>query len=631
MFESALSLYAWQRFVQEGVLDESRMHRRIAESWHRSKEARVNPHLDRGRHVLKGESFALQQRKNELLRDVAAPHIGRIDAIAAEMGMVSLLIDPEGIVLSMRGSEDVLERAKRINFVEGVRWTEAEVGTNAIGTALSIGEPIMVTGPEHYSIASHGWSCASAPIRNDDGHIIGILDVSCPVDRAHPYMLGMVTQAAYAMEREASIRAHRDEMELVQRSIEALEREQPLVVCNPRGIVVAASKPVRRHVPQWAGMREEAIRERGYAYRMEVPICSAAHGGYIGKCVYLLEQEKQTVVSAGFRDAAAQKPFRFLGEAGTSLAFRRTLEELRRVSATDANVFLFGETGTGKEIVARSIHENSGRRNGPFVAVNCGAIPKDLLESELFGYVEGAFTGAKRHGQKGKFEQAHQGTIFLDEIGEIPHGMQVALLRVLQEKRVTPLGGSKEIPLDIRVIAATHRDIRRLVAEGTFREDLFYRLYVFPVEVPALRRRAEDIPHLVRYYCDAHGWDAAFTPACFDALMRHDWPGNVRELMNVLEKLRILAADGQEDIETLLRGLLRTYGEAGPRPQAEPAGAERTEPRRGQPLKLREQIQKQQMLDALQRTNGNVTKAAKLLGMPRSTFYKRMMKFEGEP
>lgn len=633
MLETALSTQTWKRFVQEGVLDSSRIHQSIIESWYRSRNAQVSPYLDRGRHILSGESLRRQQQKNALLTDVAAPFLEKMDRIAREMGMIALLIDPEGYVLSMKGSENVREVAEKIRFVEGVRWTEAEMGTNAIGTALSLGQPIMVTGTEHYSIASHGWSCAAAPICNEDGEVLGILDVSCPVDRAHPYMLGIVTQAAYTLEKEVKIRSHRDEMKLIQRSMEVLEKEQPLIICTPRQSVVAASKPIRQNIPNWCGMHAEEIYLRGYRNRMEVPICSAEHGGFIGTCIYLLKAEEQASRPAVCQDKAsvAAKPFRFLGEAGTSRVFRQTLEELGRVAPADIHVFISGETGTGKEVIARSIHENSKRAGGPFVAVNCGAIPRELLESELFGYVEGAFSGAKRTGAKGKFQQAHQGTIFLDEIGEIPYSMQVALLRVLQERKITPLGGGQEIPVDFRVIAATHRNIHQLVKEGKFREDLFYRLYVYPVHVPALRQRVEDIPHLVHHYCEKHDWDAVFAPEFFAALMDYTWPGNIRELFNVLDKLRILAVNRNGDLLPLLHSLLYQNAELSKSISAGRSLPEQRAEGHGTSLTFRDKILQQQMVEALQKTNGNVSKAAKLLGIPRSTFYKRMHRFEETP
>ncbi|MFD2371692.1 sigma-54-dependent Fis family transcriptional regulator [Brevibacillus sp. GCM10020057] len=629
MFESAWSSQTWKRFVQEGVLDSSRIHQAIVESWYRSRNAQVSPYLDRGRHILSGESLQRQRQKNALLTDIAAPFLEKMDRMAREMGMIALLIDPEGYVLSMKGSENVREIAQKIRFVEGVRWTEAEMGTNAIGTALSLGQPIMVTGSEHYSIASHGWSCAAAPIRNDDGEVLGILDVSCPLDRAHPYMLGIVTQAAYTLEKEVKLRSQRDEMELLQRSMEVLEKEQPLVICTPRESVVAASKSIRQNIPNWRGMRVDEIYLCGYRNRMEVPICSAEHGRFIGKCIYLLKAEEQQARPVFYQDKgwSVTGPFRFLGEAGTSRVFRQTLEELGRVASADIPVFVLGETGTGKEVIARSIHENSKRAGGPFVAVNCGAIPRDLLESELFGYVEGAFSGAKRTGAKGKFQQANQGTIFLDEIGEISHSMQVALLRVLQERKITPLGGSQEVPVDFRVIAATHRNVHQLVKEGKFREDLFYRLYVYPVHVPALRQRAEDIPHLVHHYCEKHDWDVVFPPEFFATLMDYSWPGNIRELMNVLDQLRILAMNSADDILHFLHSLFDQNRALGKNDASSLDFPEQRAEEDRVSLTFRDKILQQQMVEALQKTNGNVSKAAKLLGIPRSTFYKRMNRF----
>jgi len=628
MIETTFSLNTWKRFVNEGVLDSSRLNKRIIESWYRCKKKAVNPHSGIGREILKNDRFHIQKEKNSLFLDIALPHLDRISETLDELGMVALLIDPEGYVLSLKGSKEVLEHTKKMNFVEGVRWTEGEVGTNAIGTALQVGEAIMVTGTEHYSVASHNWSCSAAPIRNDDGKLIGVIDVSCPVDRAHPYMLGMVTSVAYAIERELSIRIHKDEMELIHSSMELIDTEQPVLICNDKQVVVSASKTIRRNIPKWFGMKVSDITQYGFNIQMQVPVFSKNHGGVIGKGIYLIES---TSIDSSqiFFSGISSRNFEFLGEVGTSRSFQRTVSELKRVAPTDASVYILGETGTGKEVIAKSIHENSPRKNGPFIAVNCGAIPKELMESELFGYVEGAFTGARRHGYKGKFEQANHGTIFLDEIGEIPHSMQVALLRVLQERTVVPIGGTKEIPLDIRIITATHRDLRQLVHEGKFREDLYYRLHVYPISVPSLRERKEDIPHLVRYFCRKNNWNVQLPPEFFDRLMRYHWPGNIRELMNVLERIYIFSQSGHADTFHDLNWMdsLMIHSPDSPSgvEQAETVNA--TNAAEDSQLTLREKIQKELMIEALQKTKGNVSLAANLLGVPRSTFYKRIQKF----
>lgn len=618
MVEATLSNQAWKHFIREGAFDPSRLNQRIIESWYRSKEADVNPMLEKGRHILTHQSFLAQKEKNVSLLSSAFPHLSKIGQFASDMGMMALIIDPDGYVLSIKGREDVLKQARDINFVEGVRWCEQEVGTNAIGTALQAKEPIMVTGSEHYSVASHRWSCAAAPIHDDHGKLLGILDLSCPVERAHPYMLGMVVSAAYIIEQEISLNQRQHDMELLQLTMDFIESTQLLIVVNSRQTVVGASKLVRQQFPELLGMKEKQIVEYGLEAQKRVPIISKNNGILLGYCIYVVKRERKSTPVTSITNPQA---FHFKGETGTSPAFQRTINEVRRVAPTDASVYILGETGTGKEVIAQSIHENSPRRNGPFIAVNCGAIPQELMESELFGYVEGAFTGAKRQGYKGKFEQAQHGTIFLDEIGEIPYSMQVALLRVLQERKLTPVGGAKEIPLDIRIIAATHRDLRQLVNEGKFREDLYYRLHVYPILVPPLRERKEDIPHLVRYFCQTHQWNLELPPQFLDKLTEYHWPGNIRELWNVLQRFQILSQGGEADSFEIVNGLA-----SGSIQKEQLPSPSKPESIKDCSLTLREKIQKEQIMEALKKTKGNVSMAAQLLGIPRSTFYKRLQK-----
>src|SRR5512146_3102459 len=236
-------------------------------------------------------------------------------------------------------------------------------------------------------------------------------------------------------------------------------------------------------------------------------------------------------------------------------AMRRVMAQVERVAASETRVCILGETGTGKELVARTLHERSPRREGPFVTLNCAAVPAELIESELFGHEKGSFTGAgSRH--IGKFEQANSGTLFLDEIGDMPPAMQAKLLRVLEESEVERIGGDRPIKVDVRVVVATHRNLEELVREGKFRQDLFHRVYVFPLYLPALRERREDIPALVEHFatqvCAQNGWKPLrFTPEAITALQRYAWPGNVRELRNAVERLMLLASDGEVDAATV--------------------------------------------------------------------------------
>ncbi|MEI4615594.1 sigma-54-dependent Fis family transcriptional regulator [Bacillus cereus] len=615
MLASPFYLHTWKKFVNEGVLDSNRINQRISESWHRCKQANVNPHMNKGQKVLSSNIFREQKKKSEIFLDIALPQIQNMRKTIDELQMMALLIDPDGYVLSLSGNKQTLKRAKHINFIEGVKWTEAAVGTNAIGTALEIEEAIMISGTEHYSVVSHSWSCAAAPIHNDDGKLIGILDFSCPIEFSHPYMLGMVTSIAHAIERECSIRVHQNELHLIHRFLDVIDSDEQVVICNHRDVIVSASKSVRERVTNWSRMKLEDLVHHGLETKLEIPVYSNER--MIGKCMYLKENKQMNTYSA----FTFIKGITFPGVTGTSKAFQHTLEEIKLVSPTDASVYVCGETGVGKEYVARAIHENSPRKDGPFIAVNCGSLPKELMESELFGYAEGAFTGARRQGYKGKFEQANGGTLFLDEIGEVPPEMQVALLHVLQERTITPIGSSKEVPVNIRIITATHKDLLRLVEEGKFRQDLYYRLHVYPLYVPSLIERKEDIPYFIQHFCERKNWNVVFPKSIYNQFLQHTWPGNIRELVNVLERIYILS-QGREICEKQVAFLIQTM--TGNQQQLELQVENKTE----HTLNFREKIQRDSMIEALEKTNGNVSLAAKLLNVPRSTFYKRMQKYK---
>ena len=293
------------------------------------------------------------------------------------------------------------------------------------------------------------------------------------------------------------------------------------------------------------------------------------------------------------------------------------MAQVDRVAASETRVCILGETGTGKELVARTIHDRSGRAAGPFITLNCAAVPAELIESELFGHEKGSFTGAAgRH--IGKFEQADHGTLFLDEIGDMPLAMQAKLLRVLEEGEVERIGGDKPISVNVRVLVATHRDLEARVREERFRQDLFHRIYVFPLLLPPLRERRDDIPALVEHFaaqvCAHNGWKPVpFSPEAISALQSHNWPGNVRELRNVVERLMLLAPDGQVDLPTVEMAL----------PTGMSGGASSASFSSG-PLSERVDVfEREVILTELKRSHSNVSLAAKSLGLERSHLYKK--------
>jgi len=294
---------------------------------------------------------------------------------------------------------------------------------------------------------------------------------------------------------------------------------------------------------------------------------------------------------------------------GNSPGFLFALNTARRVAVTELNVLLAGETGTGKEVFARAIHQASHRSKGPFVAVNCGAIPGELVYSELFGYSEGAFTGASRKGHPGRFEQADGGTIFLDEVGDAPHEVQVGLLRVLEEKVLNRLGSTRPVPVDVRILAASSRDLPSLVEGGKFREDLYYRLAGINIRIPALRERREDIPLLAEHFlnkaAEKTGRYLGIDDGAMKVLLEYTWPGNVRELKNLMERLAVLA-----DGESVNRESLVQWG-----PKGFAGGGSENPP------------EKDQLVSAISQAGGNMSRVAELLGVNRTTVYRRAKKF----
>jgi DNA-binding NtrC family response regulator len=301
-------------------------------------------------------------------------------------------------------------------------------------------------------------------------------------------------------------------------------------------------------------------------------------------------------------------------------AMRRVMAQVDRVAASEARVCILGETGTGKELIARALHQRSPRHAGPFITLNCAAIPGELIESELFGHEKGSFTGAAtRH--IGKFEQANKGTLFLDEIGDMPMMMQAKLLRVLEERQVERVGGDRAIPVDVRVIVATHRNLEELVRKGVFRQDLYHRIYVFPLLLPGLRERVEDIPALVTHFAaqvaEQNGWKPKpFAAGAIEELERYTWPGNVRELRNVVERL-LLLADGPVDAATVRLALPAGGGELNSTQVSAPASVSGTLAQRV------DSFEREQLLAELKRHNQRMTDTAKALGLERSHLYKK--------
>jgi len=346
-----------------------------------------------------------------------------------------------------------------------------------------------------------------------------------------------------------------------------------------------------------------AMREGAYDY-IEKPFCPERAEILIDKLV-----EHQELIEENLSlHQKLEERYRFENIIAKSPKMQQVIEVIKVVARSNATVLITGETGTGKEVVARAIHSQSHRHGKPFVALSCAALPESLLESELFGHEKGSFTGAYAQ-KKGKFEVANRGTLFLDEIGEMSANIQVHLLRVLEEKEFTRVGGNEPIKVDVRVISATNRDMKQAIASGQFREDLYYRLNVVNIELPPLRERREDIPLLAQHFLKKFAVEnqkeiAGFSPEATDFLLRYDWPGNVRELENTIERAVILAQNPVIEVADLTQQNLM------PAHPISPA------------ISLK-QVEKNHILNVLTETGGNYTEAARILGISRMTLYNK--------
>ncbi|MGB9791621.1 MAG: sigma-54-dependent Fis family transcriptional regulator, partial [Thermacetogeniaceae bacterium] len=457
---------AWMKFGTTGEIDVDAVRPEIAESWKRCYKAGVNPYDGICRDILEASELEKLLEKHKDLIEIARPFMTNLYQFFKGSGYIVMLTDNRGYIIEAFGDDSTLKNAIGLNFIKGANWTEESVGTNAIGTALVLKKPIQVSGPEHYCCKHHPWTCSAAPIFDHEGNVMGILDLSGPSDEAHLHTLGMVVAAVEAIREQMLLRQKNRELTLANNQLRSIIQSMSdgVIAFDARGMVTqvnpAAEQIIGRRGSDLIGRSvKEILGDRSYFIDQlldehdsfsEAEVIVDSLGGMIhclisgkpilddcgvitGGLIFVRPIEKvQKLVN---RFSGAQATFYFKDIIGESAGIKEAIKMAALAASSMSTVLLQGESGTGKELFAQAIHNHSPRRRGPFVAVNCGAIPRELIASELFGYEEGAFTGAKRGGRPGKFELASGGTLFLDEIGEMPLEQQVALLRVLQEKK----------------------------------------------------------------------------------------------------------------------------------------------------------------------------------------------------
>jgi len=640
----------WEKFVFNNQLDPA-LDELVKQSWLRSTSYGVNPRQQKGPVLLSQEQLESCLREKRELLGISQQLMHSLYNLVQGSGFLVILCSEHGYLLQVLGDAETLADADSINFVEGADWSEEVMGTNAIGTCIKLDRPIQIYAAEHFSLSCHPWTCSAAPIHNPEGKIIGVLNMSGRFEKVHPHTLGMVVSAVEAIENQLRLVDKTRKNEVMQSYLEATVNTltEGVLIANTAGNVIKANKMlmdiVQLNEEQVIGQKldeifgnplmseivaaktEIADKEMGVRVRangetvhvlLNIKPIRGASKELMGSLLTLKEIKKVRQLIHHLTGSQAKVTFADI--IGKSPRFTDCIKEAHLAARSISTVLLMGESGTGKDLFAQAIHNESDRRKKPFIAINCGAIPRDLLGSELFGYVEGAFTGARKGGSAGKFELSDGGTLFLDEIGEMSLEMQVLLLRVLQEKEVIRIGGHKVIPVDVRIIAATNKDLETEVKKGNFREDLFYRLNVIPIKIPSLRKRKEDIPLLVKSFTEnlndrLNKRITSISPELLQILSDYDWPGNVRQLQNVLERM-IVRSTGCELTTQFL---------------PEEVKSEQITIELDTSLPLKEEIKKQALLRSIHESNGNYKQAARMLGISRSTLYRQLEKFNLRP
>ena len=598
-------------FNQQGAVPGGVVAEPILRSWRRCADLGFDMRgVRRAELMTQGELREAQQR-NEALRRMSDPAMSMLRRQAGGSGSLVILSDAQGLVLDTDGDTGFAQRASRVALMPGAPWDEAAAGTNAIGTALVEGRPIAVHGAEHYFEPNRILTCAAVPITDSEGRTVGVLDLSSQAREIRPEMLELVRAAVdliehslfeQAYEQHAVLRLHTDlsGLGMPGEGLLAFDGDR-LVGANRRALQALGLAPTALGVYRYADVFEGDI-ERCPDAAGRVQARSGAV--YHARLRWPRSRSRQAPAPA-LPPAVAARPAAPNFDAATLGALARAVH----LSDAGVAILLQGETGVGKEVFARQLHARGKRAAGPFVEVNCAALPESLIESELFGYEDGAFTGARRQGSKGLLRQAHGGVLFLDEIGDMPLMLQSRLLRVLQTREVSPLGAARPVPVDFALVCATHRPLAHEGQDAPVRPDLYFRIAEYTVTLEPLRARPDRL-ELLRGLWAAQGAGPMLPPDIEAILEAYPWPGNYRQMVAVLRTLHVLAGPaGVVDADMLpadIRG----------------AQAAASSPESADPASLRG-LTDAAIRAALAAHGGNVSRAARALGLHRSTLYRR--------
>lgn len=637
---------AWEKYLSgesENDDGDGPVRNEIFQSWKRSVSLGVDATKQQSRKIHAADALHELRRKNHALRLASRSALARLEPHLTDARAVMLLTEKDGVIIDAIGDPSVLDKGQDIHLEIGGVWNENAIGTNGIGTALRTGKPTYVHGAEHFCQSVQAWTCAGAPIFDPfDRSVLGVVDLSGPPHIFRRHNVALVMAAAREIEIALAEQQHEERTLLLEaflgsenshanNGVLLLDNVGRILFSRGLGDQIDKSHPElavgRQLLPLNGAMTDVDIRaalppdlETEGVERLELD-------GHLRGAALFLKQSRgmrltlpDGMVRIKARANVEEEEIVIVGAAPKML---EAIELAKRAASADVTVLVQGETGVGKELFARLIHHRLAREDTPYVTVNCAAISKELIGAELFGHVEGAFTGAVRGGKPGKFELASGGVLCLDEIGDMPVEMQPYLLRALEQKAVYRIGDNERRSVNVQLVAMTNRNLRDDVEAGRFRRDLFYRLSIVVIDVPPLRERGQDILMLLRHFNTvfAKRFDReplVFPSMLLDRLCAYRWPGNVRELRNMMERLYLLKSDQDVTVSDLpgemfepMEGFgLATYDEIS-----------------DDGVNL-ESIEAKAIRRAMQAEKGNLTRVAAKLGISRPTLYRKIKQYD---
>ena len=641
----------WKNFVNNKTVGRKLISKEVYESWQRSKQHMVNAYGKIDVDLPSREEISKREKAAYELINVAGKYMKMLDEIITGNGLRMSLFDADGYCLKLTDDKDVNPKDDEIGFRVGSNRSEKTAGTNAVCLALMLNKPVQLLGAEHYNQPHHDINCSCTVIHNAYNEIIGAINIASVITEQTQETLGLVTSIGQAIENELAVSATMGNLgimmdymtegvvyiNMIDKRIESYNQKAlqyfeidpnsdgPLIIqkLDKYLKIITDNKNIQEMNNEEIEIRIDNIKVKSFL--VSTRLINEKRGL---ACFFA---DVSIIQKIGSKLNSAKTIYKFDDIIGENPELIKVKSLAKKIAVSGSSVLIYGENGTGKEMFAQSIHAASDRRDKQFVAINCGAIPSEIIESELFGYEPGSFTGAQKGGKLGKLEIASGGTLFLDEVDSMPLNVQIKLLRALSSEHITKVGGVEEIPTNFRLISATKKDLLQEIDKGNFREDLYYRINIVTLKLPALRQIQSDIPVLAKYYFNYYSKKFGLSnlnvaPELYQALLNHSWPGNIRELKNIIERSILISDEANSiGVEHLPEGffLKKQYNEDDVKNIHEKLINNDDDQ-----IDIMKTAEDLAITIVLQKEGGNLSRAAKKLGIARNTLYKKIQNNE---